>query len=256
MSARADNTFLDTGLGRVEVDVPADIGSYRSSLRCITANTFQIAESLAKELYLIDGVLPRTAHWKIRYMESFRSSSLRMRSGESALFHTAVMNPPADIYVDLSSFRDASHSIRAQSGEVCTGWSRSLVTTLIHEIGHGLEFALMGPAISHRLRWHAEGFATWFEGEYRRRYLGEVRTAQQPLDPSIVYLFSAGSADYAAAAGIFESIIDVIGVNDLRSVYSRMSRENSTFERALRGETGISLPIYLWMARNSAIYFK
>jgi hypothetical protein len=252
----AGKSELRTALGIVEIQVTPGSAADENSLNCITAQSFYLAHTLAADLGIVDERTTLPQRWKIQFKQSFQNSSLRLRSGESALFHTALMSPPADIYVDLSSFREPKASLVGADGIACRGWSQSLVTTLIHEVAHGLEFALMGEAMSHRLRWHAEGFAMWFEREYRRRHFGEKFADNSILDNSIVYSFSAGHTDYNHAARIYEAIVAVIGVDGLVSVYRRMSGEKWTLERALKQESDISLPIYLWLAGNSPDYFK
>ena len=240
--AGADPVDISTPLGTVRIEGLANSGARNESIKELTLLAFNASHAIASERKLIDSEVQLPATWRLHFLDRFNDKTLKMRSGGSALFHTAVMNPPADIYIDLSSFEGSNRR-------------DALVSTLVHEIAHGLEFSLMNQGMHRRLRWHEEGFAMWFEREFKSAYLHENRRGTGGnVDPSVIFQFTATPSDYDQVSRIFETIVRLNGSDGLRRVYSAISHEKLSFEAALLKTSGFSPGTYIWLANNGSFF--
>ena len=163
----------------------------------------------------------------------------------SAYCHTALMGPPADIVIN------GSRLLRPCDGSASA--DQALMHSLIHEVGHAVEFRLMGKGFSRRERWHGEGFATWFEFDARAL----VPEARGQLDAALEavratakdalragwkpYLFQGTPDDYARSYALIAVIAEGHSVAQLVSVYQRMAAENCLFEEAVQRELNLSI---------------
>lgn len=136
--------------------------------------------------------------------------------------HPGWMVPPSNIYI-----------VAERAAQYCGGKEvpaaladRRLAQILIHEIGHAVEFKLMGRAFSGD-RMRAEGFASWFE-QFASEYSsfipkGFVRAEYRKfLTPDLFqpgWQFGGGAGDYARAALFFEVVEKKRGVAGIMELY-------------------------------------
>ncbi len=172
----------------------------------------------------------------------------------SAFCHTALMGPPADIVID------GYRLLHPCDGTPVSNPERALQRSLVHEIGHGVEYQLLGNGFSRRQRWHAEGFATWFEtwatGKLRGEDSGKVqRLMREKAAKSFhknwrPYLFLGSPEDYLTSYALIASVAERRPVADLVAVYRRSSEENLTLEQAVERQLGLNFE--QWMAEAQA----
>jgi len=136
--------------------------------------------------------------------------------------HPGWMVPPNNIYV-----------VAERAAQYCGGREvpaaladRRLAQILIHEIGHALEFKLLGEQQNFD-RMRAEGFAAWFE-QYASEFSGSIPRGsvrleyRKLLSPQVFapdWRFSGSASDYARAALFFELLEKKRGVAGVMQLY-------------------------------------
>jgi len=182
--------------------------------------------------------------WNVIIMPQGREQLL-IDSPGTTLCHPAWMTPPADIYVvaDLVLTGCGRHERLAGSAG-----QANLRRILIHELGHAVEFQLMGKAFHLSQRWHAEGFATWFEtlaepyvrGEGKAFSRNQLRErARHALFPTWeTRLFRGSSEDYARGYGLIAVIAEGRAVAELIAVYREMEKSQVDFNKAAFARLG------------------
>ena len=152
--------------------------------------------------------------------------------------HPGFMVPPNNIYIVTDYI-----SPNCQKG----GDSDVMLTqVLLHEMGHVLEYALLGGRDFSSERKRAEGFAAWFEG-YSAQYAstipkGRVQERYRSMIQSDARVGSSSFAgtgeDYAIASLEFEAIVARKGVSGLMDVYETMGKDRSSFYDAVKKRCG------------------
>jgi hypothetical protein len=138
--------------------------------------------------------------------------------------HPGFMIPPSQIYI-ITDFISPDCSGEKIADAV-------LAQVLLHEMGHVVEFLLLGERTDRPDRQRSEGFAAWFEqysadytsgirrGEVKRYYTELARRAlSQPL-----HGFTGSAEDYAYAALQFRAIVERRGIGALMKVYAEIRR--------------------------------
>lgn len=148
--------------------------------------------------------------------------------------HAGFMIPPSRIYI-ISDFVAPDCSSHAAANE-------TLIQVLLHEMGHVVEYLMLGEKRMDGDRERAEGFAAWFEqysAEYTsaipagkvRRYYADL--ASQALHHGAGGAFSGTAEDYAYAALQFQAIVDRRGIAGLMQVYEVMREDELSFPDAI-----------------------
>ena len=114
-----------------------------------------------------------------------------------------------------------------------------LIQVLLHEMGHVVEYIILGEHQTPPDRERSEGFAVWFE-QYSAEYAsslpkGQVRayyTALARLADS-AREFTPDPQGYANAGIKFQTIVDRKGVAGLMSVYTAIREHHLPFEAAV-----------------------
>lgn len=159
--------------------------------------------------------------------------------------HPAWMTPPANLYIVsqrvVAGCTNNGNSVKRSVAD------SELAPILIHEMGHALEYALLG-GVEGGDRMRAEGFASWFEqyasdfstvvqkGKMESFYTSLARTsfAQAPE----VFTFVGSAFDYARASMYFHAIVSRKGVGGLMDVYEAMKTEKTGFMASIQSVTG------------------
>lgn len=152
--------------------------------------------------------------------------------------HPGFMVPPNQIYIVVDSVSPNCQP----SGDV----DGLLTQVLLHEMGHVLEFSLLGESGFAAERKRAEGFAAWFEGYSskfssgipRGRVQDTYRTMVRSHDSVGSQQFSGSGEDYAIASLEFEAIVARKGVSGLMDVYETMNISRCSFYEALNKKFG------------------
>lgn len=152
--------------------------------------------------------------------------------------HPGFMIPPSRIYI-ITDFVTPD----------CAGASladEALTQVLLHEMGHVVEYIMLGERDDLFDRQRAEGFAAWFEqysadftsviphGSVKQQYAELARHAPSLVDRS----FAGSPEDYAAAALLFQAIVDKKGIAGLMNVYKVIREERLPFYEAV--ERGVA----------------
>lgn len=152
--------------------------------------------------------------------------------------HPGFMVPPNRIYL-ITDYIAPDCS----SGELADA---VLTQVLLHEMGHVIEYLLLGERNDNFDRQRAEGFASWFE-QYSADFSGaippdSVRRQYQALalaaPPLAGRSFSGSAGDYALAALPFHAIVSRKGISGLMRVYQSMRDDRLQFYDAV--ERGIA----------------
>jgi hypothetical protein len=176
-------------------------------------------------------------HWNVVFTDratALREFPLAITVGG----HPGFMLPPSSIYL-ISDFI-APHCSRKAVAD------STLVQVLLHEIGHVIEYLLLGEGKLEGDRQRAEGFATWFE-QYSSDFSSDIRKGsiwdehrvlaarqlQQPAAP-----FSGSASDYAVASLPFRAIVAKRGVQGLMRVYETMRARGISFREAVKEGLG------------------
>ncbi len=152
--------------------------------------------------------------------------------------HPGFMVPPNQIYIVVDFISPNCQP----SGDV----DALLTQVLLHEMGHVLEFSLLGESGFAADRKRAEGFASWFEG-YSSKFSSAIprgrvqetyRTMVQSQSGVGSQQFSGSGQDYAIASLEFEAIVARKGVSGLMDVYETMNTCRCSFYDALHQKFG------------------
>lgn len=169
--------------------------------------------------------------WHIFLERSHRPSGGALSSQRC---HAAWMGPPANIFLSLDGFSGRCGSFRPSTA--VDKKNDEILSLLVHELAHALEFRLMGRGFSRRQRWHSEGFATWFETLHQDWQHSTIdnrelqKLFQSDWQPA---LFSGSRADYSRAYVMVTTIVERGGLEDLLRVYEVMDEEQISFTYAV-----------------------
>jgi hypothetical protein len=148
------------------------------------------------------------------------------------------MIPPSQIYI-IADFISPDCAPNGVADAVLT-------QVLLHEMGHAVEYVLLGGGQMDGDRQRAEGFASWFE-QYSADFAsvipsGSVKSFYRGLAAQGLAAPSAGFSgtpqDYAVAALAFQAIVDRKGVHGLMQVYSQMRERALPMMTAVEQELG------------------
>ena len=152
--------------------------------------------------------------------------------------HPGFMVPPNHIYI-VTDYISPNCQKSDENDELLT-------QVLLHEMGHVLEFALLGAHDFGGDRKRAEGFAAWFEGysakfasaipkgKVQERYRNMIQSQSNVGSSS----FTGSGEDYAIASLEFEAIVNRKGISGLMDVYETMGRDHCSFYEALKKRFG------------------
>lgn len=150
--------------------------------------------------------------------------------------HPGFMVPPNRIYL-ISDTIAPDCSAKKTADEI-------LVQVLLHEMGHVVEYILLGEQLAPIDRQRSEGFAVWFE-QYSSQYtnvvprgriaayyaaLSRMRDFRQPFAPDPV--------GYAHAGARFQTIVERKGVGGLMKVYAAIREQKISFDAAIEQSLG------------------
>jgi hypothetical protein len=147
--------------------------------------------------------------------------------------HPGFMIPPNQIYI-ISDFIAPDCNAGAVTDSM-------LAQVLIHEMGHVVEYLLLGGQQMDGDRRRAEGFASWFEiyasdfssaisrGHVREYYR---QLAEQAVRSNSIE-FSGSAQDYGRAAFDFIAITDRRGISGLMEIYTAIRNDRLSFKDAV-----------------------
>ena len=152
--------------------------------------------------------------------------------------HPGFMIPPSQIYI-ITDFITPDCGGSRVADEL-------LAQVLLHEMGHVVEYLLLGESQTLYDRERSEGFASWFEqyaaeessvipsGAVKRYYDELARDALK----SGASPFQGTAADYARASLPFQAVVRKKGIATLMDVYKRIREEHLSWLEAIAAATG------------------
>ena len=227
---------FSTPLGRMNVrwSRTAEKCFGKSPSRAVSEAASAVNRALKSASFSID-MRAAQKEWSLVFIDQ-QGASQQFPRGLIAGRHPGFMVPPSSIYL-ITDFivPDCSGSSVADA---------TLTQVLLHEMGHVLEFGMLGDTRLNNDRKRAEGFASWFE-QYSSDYAsiiprGSVTAYYQSLaeeglrNPS--RSFSGTPYDYAVSALEFRAVVNRKGVSGLMALYERMKAKNMSFSEAIQQE--------------------
>jgi len=154
--------------------------------------------------------------------------------------HPGFMIPPSQIYI-ITDFISSDCADSKVADEL-------LAQVLLHEMGHVIEYLLLGESQTLYDRERSEGFASWFEqyaSDYSsvipkdsvKRYYGELARESLRVGSGA---FQGTPQDYARAALPFQAVVKKKGLATLMDVYRRIRDERLPWTEAIMRATGWS----------------
>jgi hypothetical protein len=206
----------------------------KSPSRAVSEAATAVNRALKSANFSID-MRAAQKEWSLVFIDQ-RGAAQQFPRGLVAGRHPGFMIPPSSIYL-ITDFivPECSGSTVADA---------TLTQVLLHEMGHVLEFGMLGDSPLNNDRKRAEGFASWFE-QYSADYAsiiprGSVTAYYQSLaqeglrNPS--RSFSGSAYDYAVSALEFRAVVNRKGISGLMSLYQTMKAKNIPFSEAIRQE--------------------
>lgn len=157
--------------------------------------------------------------------------------------HPGWMTAPANIYIVSQRVVRGCGSERRVATSVA---DEELANVLIHEMGHALEYQLLGlKNLPDRLR--AEGFATWFEG-YAAQFTtvvdaDKIINRQKALalasfrTSPVHFNFDGSAYSYARASMFFSAVENKQGISAINKIYSAMRGNRGLLFEAIKKAT-------------------
>lgn len=173
--------------------------------------------------------------WSFVVIDKNSKSALKPNTGNC---HPGWMTPPAEIFLDAFAISQGCGKIATRSKSVAT---QQLFDTTVHEMGHAVEFHLLGNAFGLKERWHSEGFAEWFEMQSTTssNRNQSYRVAKDNYRPNWnPRSFNGSYQDYKKAFMIMETIVNKRGLQRLTDVYKKMSKSGVPMLTAIRDVLG------------------
>lgn len=240
--------LLPSPLGLLELTYPPEysgkISELNTSLPQLMERAFQDAYVLLEKQGILSSISVADYAWRIAVKEKLEFGPNQLGSSHC---HTAVMAPPADIYINANRLRTS-----------CEGNAQTLnglLESLVHEVSHAVEYRLMGLGFSRRQRFHSEGFAMWLQSQYNFQHKRsseklERQRVQAVLDARwLPYTFSGSEQDYLLSYALIQTIVGVFGADTLYEIYSEMSSKGYSFIEANEKVTGLNVTAWLSLMR-------
>lgn len=246
---------IQTSLGRVLLSWEASAEKYlrKSPEKTVTNTMRAAARTLAQNSFPPD-LRNLKYDWRIVIMDKVPPEADIKVNGQGAC-HPGWMRFPADIFIAAERIATSCGRKRLSLQE----GSEALEETLIHEIGHAIEFKMLGNRYRSHQRWHNEGFATWFEslganyisgrGVNKSRMRERVRKSwNSSWDPR---QFKGSGEDYARGYAMIATIAEKTSIRRLQQVYIKAANSNRPMLTTISEELRWSLKdLYKKVERN------
>jgi hypothetical protein len=234
----AGRASLTTDLGPMEVRWPRSVEQCfgRSPARAAADAAAAVNRALKSARFSTEVKYARQ-EWAIVFTD--RATAIREFPTALTLGgHPGFMIPPSQIYI-IADFISPDCAAGGVADAVLT-------QVLLHEMGHAVEYVLLGGVEMDTDRQRAEGFASWFE-QYSADFAsiiprGSVKSFYRTLATQGLAAPSGGfngtAQDYAVAALAFQAIVDRKGIHGLMKVYSEMAAQGMPLMGAVEQEFG------------------
>jgi len=177
--------------------------------------------------------------WQIVIMDNVPVQNDISVNGANAC-HPGWMRFPSHIFI--AGKRIATNCGREKLS--LTEATNRLSETMVHEIGHAIEFRFLGSNYRNGSRWHREGFATWFEslaanyltGRGNNKRVMRDRVKKSWNDSWSPQNFSGDWKDYARSYAIIATIAEKRTISRLKEVYKLSSNKQIPVLNAIKEE--------------------
>lgn len=232
LSGNVRKESISTSIGRMEVRWPRKVELLfgRTPQRALAEAASAVSRALKR------GGFPASienlnVNWSVVFMDEDLPETQIPFSLVSNC-HPGWFTAPGNIYI-------VAQRVAAGCGQVQRAKSvadSDLTLVLLHELGHGVEFALL-QGRGDRSRMQAEGFATWFESyaatfspvvDKREREIQKIALAKAVFSKG-GFVFKGGAEDYAASSYLFTAISNRGGIPALMRVYDHIRDTNQSF---------------------------
>ncbi len=178
-------------------------------------------------------------NWQIVIMDTVPVQNDISVNGANAC-HPGWMRFPSHIFI--AGKRIATNCGREKLS--LTEATNRLSETMVHEIGHAIEYQFLGSNYRNGHRWHREGFATWFEslasnyltGRGNNKRVMRDRVKKSWDDSWSPQGFSGSWKEYARAYAIISTIADKRTISRLKDVYKLSSDKQIPVINAIKEE--------------------
>ena len=236
-------TTILSDLGEVRVQWPRSVEKLLGeNIETITKEAWKAGTRAVSQNGFPYDMRKGSYDWNVIIMDEVPTSvDVNMGFGNC---HPGWMRPPADIYMAAGRIaKGCSGNDRKSKDEII----ESFMGTLVHELGHAIEFQLLQRAFTRRKRWHSEGFAVWFETlagkNLPSRYRGngraeQRRRAKEVYSPNWTPAHFRGSwQDYTRAYMLLATISEKYSPRRLVQVYERFRKDQlPSLEAAVQKE--------------------
>lgn len=217
------NAVFTTDLGPMRVRWSRSIEKCFSTspARAVSSAAQAVNKALKSGRFASQIKSPRR-EWSLAFIDKTSAISqfpLELTAGR----HPGFMIPPSKIYI-VPDIIAADCQNRAIADE-------HMAQVLLHEMGHVIEYLLLGERESVPDRQRAEGFASWFE-QYSADYASVItegrvskyyqQLAAVGLSRGLGGSFSGSAEDYAVSALQFKAIVAKKGISGLMRIYELM----------------------------------
>lgn len=256
-TVRSDS--IATSLGRMEVRWPITVEKLfgRTPVRALTEAASAANRTLMKGGFPI-GLNRVSPTWNVVFMDE-NIPEKQVPTSLISNCHPGWYTPPGNIYIVAQ--RVAS-GCGPKTEKVSHDVSDTLLArVLVHEIGHGIEFKLLGANMGND-RMRGEGFATWFERQasnfssmMQREVYEEYyhRAALTGLSQGALREFKGSSEHYAAASMVFSVIESKKRINGIIKIYDLINQKSLSFESSLKESHGLD---FSKLEKDIAEYLK
>jgi hypothetical protein len=241
LSMRGREKSLNTLLGKVSLRWDAAAEKYFGGaieglvISAMNASSRVLSENSFPSELRMDGY-----DWQVVIMNDVPSDVDITINGENVC-HPGWMRFPADIFIagERIATGCSSHLLPRERA------TRYLVETMVHEIGHAVEYKFLGHQYRLHERWHKEGFATWFASLGSKYVSGGKK--KEELDLSVKYFwnnnwepleFSGSNSDYMHGYAIIRTIADKKQINGLQKLYQFASKNNMPMLESIESHLG------------------
>lgn len=235
-----------TSLGRMEVRWSLNVEKLfgRTPVKALTEAASVANRTLMKAGFPV-GLNRVSPTWNVVFMDE-NIPQTQVPTSLISNCHPGWYTPPGNIYIVAQRVASGCNKSKGAkvNHEVADG---ILARVLVHEIGHGIEFKLLGNRMNGD-RMRGEGFATWFERlasedssmmqhkVYEDYYM---RAAAVGLLNGGITNFQGTPEHYAVASMIFSTLQTKRRISGVMNLYQLMNDKGLSFEESIKESFGL-----------------
>jgi hypothetical protein len=227
--------IIKTSLGKVNLRWEASVEKYidRQPVKDIT-NSMRAAARVLGQPAFPSTLKNLNYDWRIVIMGEVPEEVDITVNGQGRC-HPGWIRRGSDVYISLE--RIATNCGKKEKTEEET--IRDFRETIVHEIGHAIEYKILGRNYRHSERWHREGFAMWFESRAANFLTGKGKNRSKIHSHAKKYWdnnwnpndFKGSYQDYTRGYAMIAALADKLSVHKLQNSFKKT---DSTFKGSRR----------------------